>query len=67
MFLEIELKKENLKNIYVCIKDNGKGFEDIKYKGLGLKLVEQFCKKLQNGKYEFSFENGVKFELRFSI
>ncbi len=67
LFLEIELKKENLKNIYVCIKDNGKGFENTKSKGLGLKLVNQFCKKLINGKSEFSFENGAKFELRFDI
>ncbi len=67
LILEIELKKENEKTVYVCIKDNGKGFEDIKYKGLGLKLVNQFCKKLIHGKSNFTFENGAKFELRFDI
>ncbi len=67
LLLEIELKKESEKGVYVCIKDNGKGFEDVKSKGLGLKLVNQFCKKLQNGKSGFSFENGAKFELWFEI
>lgn len=67
LILEIELKKENEKTVYVCVKDNGKGFENTKSKGLGLKLVNQFCKKLINGRSAFSFENGAKFELRFDI
>ena len=50
----------------MIIEDNGLGFENYKQtKGLGLKLIKQFCKKLPNSKYEFSFENGTKFELEF--
>lgn len=51
--------------VYLDIKDNGKGFEGENKKGLGLKLVNQFSKKLPNGNYNFSFENGTKFELQF--
>lgn len=67
LILELEVKKESKKNIYVCMKDNGKGFENIESKGLGLKLVNQFCKKLINEESKFSFENGAKFELRFNV
>jgi two-component sensor histidine kinase len=62
--IEIELKI-NDGVIYLYIKDNGKGFENIQKQGLGLKLVNQFCKKLTNSQSEFSFENGTKFELSF--
>lgn len=66
LYIDIELThRDNL--VYLSIKDNGIGFESTKAKGLGLKLVNQFCKKLSNSHSEFSFENGTKFELSFSM
>ena len=66
LFLSIELTQEN-NRIYLKIQDNGRGFKNTKEnKGLGLKLVDQFCKKLPKSKYKFSFENGTKFELEFA-
>jgi two-component sensor histidine kinase len=60
------IKKD--KFIYLTIQDNGEGFDNIKEKkGLGIKLVEQFCQKLPESKYDFSFTNGTKFELQFEI
>ncbi len=56
-------KKDN--TVLLSIKDNGLGFKKDK-KGLGLKLVDQFSKKLLDSKYEFLFENGTKFELQFN-
>lgn len=46
------------------IKDNGKEFSLLE-KGLGLNLVEEFSRKLNNSKYFFSFENGTCFTLEF--
>ncbi len=59
------LNKDISNNIFITIKDNGKGFNEENSNGLGLKLIKQFCKKLPNSKYDFSFEDGTKFELRF--
>lgn len=46
------------------IKDNGKEFSLLE-KGLGLNLVDEFSRKLNNSKYFFSFENGTCFTLEF--
>jgi len=60
-------KKSQGNTLYLFIKDNGCGFENEDSKGLGLKLIHQFCKKLPNSKCSFTFDNGVKFELYFTI
>ncbi|WP_373001465.1 7TM diverse intracellular signaling domain-containing protein [Sulfurimonas sp.] len=61
----VAVKKGN--RIYLSIEDNGAGFDDIKQKkGIGIKLIEQFCGKLPKNKYDFSFNNGTKFELQFA-
>lgn len=65
LVIEIDVNKDISNNIFITIKDNGKGFNEKNSNGLGLKLIKQFCKKLPNSKYDFSFEDGTKFELRF--
>ena len=51
---------------FLIIGDNGLEFEKSKNEGgLGLKLIDQFCKKLPNSNYTFSFNNGTKFKLNF--
>jgi len=66
-YIDIKITKEDSK-IYLIIEDNGSGFEYNKgRKGLGLKLVEQFCSKLPHSKYNFSFTTGTKFELEFNM
>jgi len=63
--INIDIKKEQ-NSIYLSIKDNGEGFCLEKTKdGIGLGLVKEFIKKLDNGVYNFSFEDGTKFELYF--
>jgi len=63
--IDIDLKKEQ-NSISLSIKDNGKGFCLEKTKdGIGLALVKEFTKKLDDGEYNFSFEDGTKFELYF--
>jgi two-component sensor histidine kinase len=58
------IQKENI--VFLTIKDNGIGFNNNKQtKGLGLKLVEQFCQKLPDSRHSLSSENGTKFELQF--
>ncbi|QOY50962.1 7TM diverse intracellular signaling domain-containing protein [Candidatus Sulfurimonas baltica] len=52
--------------IFLIIQDNGLEFKKAKNEdGLGLKLIDQFCKKLPNSNYTFSFDNGTKFKLNF--
>lgn len=64
--VNISLKKEDTNKIVLKIEDNGKGFEyDQVRKGLGIKLVEQFCKKLHNSSFSFKQENGNRFMLSF--
>lgn len=59
--------KQKEKIVLLTIEDNGIGFHlDEHKKGLGLKLIEQFCQKLPHSNQIFSFENGTKFELQFS-
>ena len=54
--------------VYLSVEDNGIGFEyNPQEKGLGLKLVEQFCAKLPDHKSKFSFDSGTKFELEYKI
>jgi two-component sensor histidine kinase len=61
----INLTKDK-ETLYLKIVDNGSGFDETIFsKGLGLKLIKQFCKKLPNSKSKFSFENGTIFELQF--
>jgi two-component sensor histidine kinase len=65
--INILVKKKN-NVVYLSIKDSGLGFEfNLEKKGLGLKLVEQFCRKLPNSKNTFTFKNGTKFELTYKI
>ena len=65
LYIKVELLK--IKNtLSLSITDNGSGFSN-KNKGLGLKLVDQFSKKLTNSKYNFSVDKGCKFVLDFEI
>ncbi len=72
------LKKENLlisikieqkaKTIKLLLVDDGIGFDyDNIKKGLGLKLINQFTKKLPNSSSKFFFDDGRKFELEFKV
>jgi len=65
--LKIELKKD--KNISILsVSDNGLGFDiSTKTDGFGLKLIKQFCKKLPNSTYDFIFNDGTEFKLKFDI
>lgn len=56
-------KEEDM--ISLIVKDNGKGFNKKQNKGLGLKLIDQFCEKLAKSKYNFHFEKGTSFKLIF--
>ena len=68
IILHIQLYKKNSTNsVHLSIKDNGKEFKNQNSKGLGLKLINQFCKKLPNCQSSFSYDKGVKFELYFDI
>ena len=64
-YIKIKLmQKQNTR--YLSIEDNGSGFNlNTQIKGLGLKLIEQFCEKLPKSLYEYSSTNGTKFELQF--
>ncbi|SFP08822.1 Two-component sensor histidine kinase, contains HisKA and HATPase domains [Hydrogenimonas thermophila] len=69
LIIYIKLKKVN-EQINLLIKDNGKGF-DTEHKliqtGLGLKLLEQFIKKIPNSHFEFhSTSEGTEFSLFFT-
>lgn len=68
IILHIQLYKKNSPHcLYLSLQDNGKEFKNQNSKGLGLKLINQFCKKLPNCQSSFSYDNGVKFELYFDI
>ncbi len=68
IILHIQLyKKGSTNSVHLLVKDNGKVFENQNSKGLGLKLINQFCKKLPNCQSSFSYDEGVKFELYFDI
>lgn len=64
--IDLFFKDEN-DHLVLKIKDNGKGFDykNVK-KGLGLNLINDFCKKLKNGKCEYSFNDGTLFKVSFS-
>lgn len=65
--IEVTLQR-NADTIELNIQDNGTGFDSTnKTKGLGLKLVEQFCKKLQDADFSFVNEDGLKFVLLFTL
>ena len=66
-YINLDVTQKN-NQAYLIIKDNGIGF-DIKNttKSLGLKLIEQFSKKLPNSEFSFSYDNGTKFEIVFNI
>jgi len=63
--VDIVLKEEN-DFIVLVVEDNGENLkkENLKKK-LGLKLIDQFCNKLVKSEYNFKFEMGTKFTLRF--
>ncbi|KIM11450.1 MAG: hypothetical protein KU37_04330 [Sulfuricurvum sp. PC08-66] len=62
--IEMTQKKERF---FITVKDNGAGFDPTQNtQSLGLALVEQFCKKLHNSHYTFSFDRGTTFLLEFT-
>ncbi len=65
--IEIRFFKEN-ENAVLEICDNGRGFDLEKVnieKSLGIRLVQNMSKKLQEGKSEFMRKNGTVFRLEF--
>ena len=65
--IKVSLTKEK-NSAYLSIKDNGIGFEyNTLTKGLGLKLVDQFCEKLPSSKSKFTFDNGTTFKLEYKV
>ena len=65
--IQFSFKKEN-HYITLVIKDNGSGFSKNKEKqGFGLKLIEQFSKKLKSSNIQFSFDTGTTFRLSFRL
>lgn len=53
--------------VKLLLQDNSESFKENYSKGLGLKIVEQFCKKLPHSSYSFNKNAGARFELTFSI
>jgi two-component sensor histidine kinase len=65
--IQFSFKKVN-ENITLTIQDNGLGFTNSENnQSFGLKLVEQFAKKLNSSTIEFSFDIGTKFVLSFEL
>ena len=66
----IELKPLDNGAYYFKYQDNGVGipvnFDFKQSNSLGLKLIRQLSRQLQ-GKMEYSFENGSKFEMSFIL
>jgi two-component sensor histidine kinase len=63
IFVSLEEKKNK---ILLKIKDNGEGFNIKSSKeGLGLKLINDFSKKLLNSNFNFEFNKGTIFILTF--
>lgn len=63
--INLKLKKQENK-IFLYIKDSGKGFSQNFTKGLGLNLVDEFCSKFEKPDYEFLYEDGLIFRLKFT-
>jgi len=66
--LNITIKKEN--GIYkMCIKDNGMGIPDdidiYKTNTLGLKLINSISKRQLRGEFEYKYDNGAVFIIKF--
>ena len=65
--INISCKKEE-NTIRISVQDNGEGFDiNTDSNGLGLKLIQQFSQQLYATKSEFSFNNGIKYELVFKL
>lgn len=68
--IRIELKPLDNGAYYFMYQDNGVGipvnFDFNQSNSLGLKLIRQLSRQLQ-GKMEYSFENGSKFEMSFTL
>ncbi len=64
----IKIVRQDSDVLHVTIRDNGSGINDIKSKtdGMGMVLIEALTEQL-GGTYKFSEDNGVKFELIFSV
>ena len=64
----IQIVRQDPDVLHVTIRDNGNGIHDIKSKtdGMGMVLIEALTEQL-GGTYEFSEDNGVKFDLIFSV
>lgn len=64
----IKIVRQDSDVLHVTIRDNGSGINDIKSKtdGMGMVLIEALTEQL-GGTYEFSEDNGVKFDLIFSV
>lgn len=66
--LKVEVSLKNLSNsIFLYVEDNGQGFDTNTQKkgGLGLSMIKDFAKKLEDSKYNFEFNKGTKFSLEF--
>jgi two-component sensor histidine kinase len=68
LILRISLKSDEFNNFALIISDNG-GWKGKKKSssGLGLQLIEQFCGKIPNSRYEFIFSNDTTFKLEFRL
>lgn len=65
--ISLTFKKIN-DTVHLSIQDDGIGFvyqKENKTDGLGLKLIEQFSKKLTSSKFNLTANNGTLFELTF--
>lgn len=63
--ISLSFEERDDKRLKLEIKDNGKEFSHLE-KGLGLNLVEEFSRKLNNSSYSFTFEKETCFTLDFS-
>ena len=65
ILITIKLQRE-ANRCFLSLHDNGKHFrEDKNSEGIGMMLIKEFCTKLPESQYSFSFENGTLFSLSF--
>ncbi|MBN2824343.1 MAG: hypothetical protein JXQ76_03385 [Campylobacterales bacterium] len=64
--IRIEFAKVD-SSMVLTIQDDGKGFDfdNISQKSFGLKMIEQFIKKLNRATIAYSFEKGTQFQLTY--
>jgi two-component sensor histidine kinase len=66
--IHIEIKRKEGDMLHVMIRDNGSGFQEIQKSNdsMGMVLIEALTEQL-NGTQKFSDDNGLRFDLMFSI